>query len=50
LPVDYAAAYAGTRSAAVAKSSVDRLKSLTQIMTRNQLDKANAMIFAIDFA
>ncbi len=49
LPVDYAAAYVWySRSAAAGeKSSVDRLRSLTQIMTRNQLDKANAMISSL---
>jgi uncharacterized protein len=46
LPVDYVAAYTWYSSAVAAgdDTSADRLKSLSQIMTRNQIDKANSLV------
>jgi TPR repeat protein len=48
VPLDYVAAYAWYSRAIAAgdDSSVDRRKSLSQVMTRNQLQKANSLISA----
>jgi TPR repeat protein len=48
LPLDYVAAYAWYSRAVAAgdDSNADRLKSLSQIMTRKQLDEANSLVSA----